>query len=68
MPVKSNPVIIIEYFSGGMSANLLPLKVNFPKYMVKMYRIALKNKKFKSIIYKVKYKILFYRYSFHNKS
>ena len=44
MPAKSNPVIIIEYFSGGMSANLLPLKVNFPKYMVKMYRIALKIK------------------------
>jgi len=66
MPVKSAPVIVIEYFSDGMSANVLPLKVKYPEYMVKMYKIALKNKKYKSLFFRLKYLILFYRYSFHN--
>ena len=68
LPVKSSPVIVINYFSDGMSANVLSLKINYPSYMVKMYEIAIKNKKFESLTYRLKYIILFYRYSFHNRS
>lgn len=68
LPVESFPVKVKEYSSDGMSANLLPLKVNYPKYLVSMYEIALKNKQHKSVFYKFKYTILFYRYSFHNKT
>ena len=68
LPINSLPVKVKEYMSDGMSANLLPLKVNYPQYLVQMYKIALKNKQLKSLLYRFKYIILFYRYSFHNKS
>ncbi len=68
LPVDCLPVKIKEYTSDGMSANLLPLKVNYPKYLVSMYEIAIRNKEFKSILYRFQYTILFYRYSFHNKT
>jgi glycosyltransferase involved in cell wall biosynthesis len=68
LPVESLPVKVKEYSKDGMSANLLPLKVNYPKYLVSMYKIALRSKQFKSLFYRFKYTILFYRYSFHNKT
>ena len=68
VPVNSSPVKIKEYFNDGMSANLLPLKVRYPKYMVYKYKIALESKQYRSLYYRLKYKILFYRYSFHNKT
>ena len=51
-----------------MSANLLPLKVSYPKYLVATFKIALNNKRYKSLFYRIKYTILFHRYSFHNKT
>ena len=68
LPVNCLPVKVKEYLGDGMTANLLPLKVHYPKYLVKLYKIGLESKKFKSIFYRSKYKILFYRYSFHNKT
>ena len=68
LPVDSSPVKVKEYLSDGMSSNLLPLKIHYPKYMVYKYKIALDSKDYKSLVYRFKYKILFYRYSFHNKS
>lgn len=67
-PVDSLPVKIKEYLKDGMTANLLPLKVKYPKYMVYKYEIALKSKQYKSLFYRFKYAILFYRYCFHNKT
>jgi glycosyltransferase involved in cell wall biosynthesis len=66
MTIDSDPVIIIEYSNDGMSKNLLPLKINNPKYIALTYKIAIKSKKYSSIIYRLKYSILYYRYSFHN--
>jgi glycosyltransferase involved in cell wall biosynthesis len=66
LTVDSDPVIIIEYSSDGMSNNLLPLKLSNPKYIALTYKIALKSKRYSSMIYRLKYSILFYRYSFHN--
>lgn len=68
MPIKSAPVITIEYSKDGMSKNLLPLKINNPKYIALTYKLALKNKSYKSLFYRIKYIISFYRYSFHNKT
>ena len=68
LPVDSLPVKIKEYLSDGMSANLLPLKIRYPEYMVYKYKIALESKDYRSILYRLKCKILFFRYSFHNRS
>ena len=68
LPINSLPVKVKEYMSDGMSANLLPLKVSYPKYLVATFKIALNNKRYKSLFYRIKYTILFYRYSFHNKT
>ena len=68
LPVDTSPVKIKEYFSDGMSANLLPLKIRYPKHIVNKYKIAIKSKEYKSLLYRFKYAILFYRYSYHNKS
>ena len=51
-----------------MSKNLLPLKVYYPEYLIKIYKIALDSKDYKSFVYRLKCKILFYRYNFHNKT
>ena len=51
-----------------MSKNLLPLKINNPKYIVLTYKMAIQNKNYASSFYRFKYTILFYRYSFHNKT
>ncbi len=67
-PVDSLPVKIKEYLGDGMSSNILFLKVKYPKYIAKTYKIALNNSQYKSKIYKFKYTILFYRYSFHDKT
>ena len=67
LPIDSQPVKIKEYLSDGMSANILYLKVRYPKYMVYKYQIASKSKEYNSMFYRFKYKILLYRYSFHNK-
>jgi glycosyltransferase involved in cell wall biosynthesis len=66
LPINCFPVKVKEYLSDGMSANLLPFKVKYPKYMVYIYKIALKSNKYKSLLYRIKYTILFYRYSYHN--
>lgn len=68
LPVDSLPVKVKEYYSDGMSANLLPLKIHYPEYMVYKYKIALESKDYMSLTYRLKCKILFYRYSFHNRS
>ncbi len=68
LPINCSPVKVKEYLSDGMTANLLPLKVNYPKYLVKFYKMGLESKKFKSPFYRLKCTILFYRYSFHNKT
>ena len=68
LPIDSDPVKIKEYYSDGMSANLLPLKVRYPQYLVHTYKIALKSNQYTSRLYRFKYTILFYRYSFHNKT
>jgi len=68
LPVNSLPVKTKEYLSDGMTSNLLPLKIRYPKYIVYKYEIALKNKGYKSLLHRFKFLILFYRYSFHNKS
>ena len=68
LPIDSLPVKIKEYLSDGMSANLLPLKIRYPEYMVYKYKIALESKDYRSLIYRLKSKLLFYRYSFHNRS
>ena len=68
LPVHSKPVITIEYSNDGMSKNLLPLKINNPKYVALTYKFAINNFKYNSIFYRIKFTILFYRYSFHNKT
>ena len=68
MSVDTIPVKVKEYLSDGMSENLLPFKVNYPKYLVKLYQIALNSRDYKSFLYRIKCKVLFYRYSFHNKT
>ncbi len=68
LPADTPPVKIKEYLIDGMSANLLPLKVRYPKHMVDKYKIAIQCKEYKSLLYRFKYTILFYRYSFHNKT
>ena len=68
LPVHTKPVIIIEYSNDGMSKNLLPLKINNPKYVAITYKIAINNFSYNSIFYRFKFTILFYRYSFHNKT
>ena len=68
MAVDCDPVIFIEYSNDGMSNNLLPLKINNPKYIALTYKIAIKSKRYSSIFYRLKYSVLFYRYSFHNNS
>ena len=68
MPVHINPVKVKEYLSDGMSKNLLPLKVYYPEYLVKIYKIALDSKDYESLLYRLKCKFLFYRYNFHNKN
>ena len=68
MPVHINPVKVKEYLSDGMSKNLLPLKVYYPEYLVKIYKIALESKDYESLLYRLKCKFLFYRYNFHNKN
>ena len=59
LPINCTPVKTKEYLSDGMTLNLLPLKINYPKYLVKLYKIALENKKYNSITYRIRYKILF---------
>ena len=68
LPVDSSPVKIKEYYSDGMSLNLLPLQVRHPKYLIYMYKIALRSNQYKSLLHRFKCTILFYRYSFHNKN
>tara|TARA_A100001015_G_C15038816_1_gene738137 strand:+ start:1001 stop:1867 length:867 start_codon:yes stop_codon:yes gene_type:complete len=68
IPVDCEPVKTKEYLDDGMTANLLPLKIRYPKYMVYKYKIALESKDYRSLSYRFKYKILFYRYCFHNRS
>ncbi len=68
MPVDTIPVKVKEYLSDGMSKNLLPFKVYYPKYLVELYLIALNSKDYRSFFYRIKCKVLFYRYSFHNKT
>lgn len=68
LPIDISPVKIKEYLNDGMSNNLLPLKVNYPKYLVDIYKIALNCREYQSLLYRIKCKILFYRYSFHNKN
>lgn len=68
LPVNSFSVKIKEYMQDGMSANLLPLKVRYPKYLVYLYKIAIEHNRFRFLFSKYKYTILFYRYSFHYKS
>ncbi len=68
LPVDSLPVKIKEYLSDGMTDNILYLKIRYPKYMAYKYEIALKSKEYNSSLYRFRYGILFYRYSFHNKT
>tara|TARA_A100001011_G_C14149685_1_gene773447 strand:- start:47 stop:937 length:891 start_codon:yes stop_codon:yes gene_type:complete len=68
LPVKSRPVIIIEYSEDGMSKNLFSLKINNPKYIALTYKMAMMSKRYSSKIYRFRYAILYYRYSFHDKT
>lgn len=68
LPINSLPVKSKEYKKDGMTYNILPLKVKYPEYLVKMYSIAINSHRYKSYVYRFKNKILFYRYSFHNDS
>jgi len=68
LPVNCRPVIIIEYSEDGMSKNLFSLKINNPKYIALTYKIAMSSKRYSSILYRFRYTILYYRYSFHGKT
>ena len=68
LPVDILPVKIKEYLTDGMTANVLSLKIRYPKYMAYKYEIALKSKEYNSLLYRLRYGVLFYRYSFHNKT
>ena len=68
LPVDSVPVKTKEYFSDGLTANLLPMQVRYPKYLAYTYQNALKSKQFSSLFYRLKFSVLFYRFSFHNKT
>lgn len=66
-PVDCQAVKVKEYLSDGMTENLLPLKVRYPKYLVYTYKTAIESNQYTSSFYRLKYTILFYRYSFHYK-
>lgn len=66
-PVDCQVVKVKEYLSDGMTKNLLPLKVRYPKYLVYTYKTAMESNQYTSLSSRFKYTILFYRYSFHYK-
>ena len=68
LPVNCKPVIIIEYSEDGMSKNLFSLKINNPKHIALTYKMAMSSNRYSSILYRFRYTILYYRYSFHGKT
>ena len=56
-----------EYLPGGMTDNIFKLKMNNIEPMVKLYKLLSLSKKYKSKYYRLKYNLLFFRYSFHYK-
>ena len=61
-------VAIKNYLDEGITSRMLYLKTSFPTAMVELYDRLAKSKVYKSIIYRWKSRLLWARYSFHNKS
>ena len=61
-------VAIKNYLDEGITSKMLHLKTSFPTAMVELYHRLSKSKVYKSIIYRWKSRLLWARYSFHNKS
>ena len=59
-------LLIIFPIFENLYSKLFDDVINNPKYIALTYKIAIKSKKYSSIIYRLKYSILYYRYSFHN--
>lgn len=61
-------VAIKNYLDEGITSKMLHLKTSFPTAMVELYHRLSTSKVYKSIIYRWKSRLLWARYSFHNKS
>jgi glycosyltransferase involved in cell wall biosynthesis len=68
LPVNTEPVVVKEYNSDGMTKNILEYKIKNPEYLVLNFKILFYSKKYLSKISRIKNIILFYRYSFHKKN
>ena len=63
-----NAVAIKSYLDEGITSRMLYLKTSYPAAMVELYERLSKSKVYKSLLYRWKSRILWARYSFHNRS
>lgn len=63
----SQPLVVKQYYSDGISNNIKFSKFRDPKYMYYLYKIYTKSKGYKSIFFRLKSYINLSRYSFHLK-
>jgi glycosyltransferase involved in cell wall biosynthesis len=54
-----------EYLSGGMSDKILELKTKNSEPMVRLYLLLALSKRYRSRLYRWRYRVLWARYSFH---
>tara|TARA_Y200000002_G_scaffold379948_1_gene390331 strand:- start:248 stop:1105 length:858 start_codon:yes stop_codon:yes gene_type:complete len=63
-----NVVAIKSYLDEGITSRMLYLKTSYPAAMVELYERLSKSKVYKSLLYRWRSRILWARYSFHNRS
>ena len=61
-------VAIKNYLEDGITSNMLYLKTSYPAAMVELYKLLADSKAYKSFIYRWRSRLLWARYSFHNRS
>ena len=61
-------VAIKKYLDGGITSQILSLNVTYPAAIVELYKILAYSKVYKSLIYRWRSRLLWARYSFHNRS
>lgn len=61
-------VAIKNYIEGGITSNMLYLKTLYPGPMVELYRLLSESNAYESLKHRWRSRLLWARYSFHNKS
>ena len=63
----SKPIVQKEYIDGGVTSKIYASKINNPSSMEKLYMICSQSKKYKSLMFRLIFMILWARYYLHNK-